>query len=164
MKPINVKGRCRCARVTFVLCEEPIAFYLCHCTDCQAESGSAFGQSMAVRNGAIDGVEGPVAEHEVEGRDGRRIRISHCANCLTHLWGATEGLPQILGLNSGSLDATSGLRPHGNMWVRSKRDWVALAPGPVYEEQPEDPLAMARAWATRPAIADRANQRWDAHS
>jgi hypothetical protein len=37
MKTIAVPGRCRCGRVRFVLREEPIAFYLCHCTDCQAE-------------------------------------------------------------------------------------------------------------------------------
>ncbi len=150
MKPIHVQGRCRCARVTFVLREEPIAFYLCHCTDCQAESGSAFGQSMAVRAGAIDGVEGPVREHAIEGRDGKLSHVSYCTNCLTQLWGRTEHLPQIRGLNAGSLDAASGLQPYGNMWVRSKRDWAALAPGPVYDQQPEDPLAMVRAWATRP--------------
>ena len=61
MKTISVSGRCRCGRLQFVLREEPIAFYLCHCTDCQTESGSAFGQSMAVRREAIDTITGPGA-------------------------------------------------------------------------------------------------------
>lgn len=151
MKPIDVKGRCRCGRVTFVLREEPIAFYLCHCTDCQAETGSAFGQSMGVRREAIGNVEGAVREHTVEERNGQRSQVTYCANCLTHLWGASEALPQIRGLNAGSLEATSGLQPYGNMWTRSKLDWAVLAPGPAYEQQPEDPLAMVHAWAVRPA-------------
>ena len=153
MKPISVKGRCRCGRAAFVLCEEPIAFYLCHCTDCQAESGSAFGQSMIVRREAIDSIEGPVHEHTVEWRNGQRSYVTHCANCLTHLWGRSEEMPQIRGLNAGSLEATSELQPYGNMWARSKRDWVVLAPGPVHDQQPEDPLAMVRAWAERPTCA-----------
>jgi len=142
--------------VTFVLREEPIAFYLCHCTDCQAESGSAFGQSMGVRRKAIDRVEGPVREHTVEERNGGRSHVAHCANCLTFLWGSSEELPQIYGLNAGSLEATHGLEPYGNMWARSKREWAGLAPGPVYEQQPEDPLAMVHAWAARPTRGEEA--------
>ena len=63
VKAIALPGRCRCGRVSFVLREEPISFYLCHCTLCQAESGSAFGESMHVRREAIDSLEGPVREH-----------------------------------------------------------------------------------------------------
>ena len=153
MKAIHVKGRCRCGRVTFALLEEPIAFYLCHCTDCQAESGSAFGQSMAVRAEAIGDVEGAVREHLFEGPLGQRAYITHCANCLTHLWGRGEDMPQIRGLNAGCLEAADGIEPWGNMWVASKREWASLAPGPVFERQPEDSLAMVRAWATRPSAA-----------
>ena len=44
----------------------------------------------------------------------------------------------------------SDLEPWGNMWTRSARPWVAFAPGPRFEQQPEDPLAMVRAWHERP--------------
>ena len=134
----------------FVLLEEPIAFYLCHCTDCQAESGSAFGQSMHIRREAIDQVEGPVREHSIEGPAGQSHVLTLCANCLTTLWGGSPEIPQVLGLNAGSLEDTAGLTPYGNMWTRSARPWVALAPGPQFPQQPEDPLAMVRAWHEQP--------------
>ena len=149
MKAISVPGRCRCGRVRFVLCEEPIAFYLCHCTDCQAESGSAFGQTMHVRREAIQEVEGSVLEHIFEGPDGRRNIMTLCDDCLTLLFVYSEDIPQVVGLNSGSLEATGGFTPYGNMWTRSAKAWVALAPGPQFEHQPEDPLAMIHAWQGR---------------
>ncbi len=150
MKTIAVTGRCSCGRVRFVLREEPISFYLCHCTDCQAASGSAFGQSMHIRREAIDAVEGPVREHTIEGPEGRRSRATHCANCLTMLWVGQIEIPQVLGLNAGSLEDTAGLQPYGNMWTQSARAWASFAPGPQYEQQPEDPLALIRAWHERP--------------
>ena len=150
MKTIAVPGRCRCGRVRFMLREEPISFYLCHCTLCQAESGSAFGQSMHVRREAIDSIEGPIQEHSIEGPEGRRAVMHHCSNCLTILWNGNPEIPQVLGLNAGSLDDVAGLEPYGNMWTRSARPWVALAPGPRFEQHPDDPLAMIHAWQGRP--------------
>jgi hypothetical protein len=151
VKAITVPGRCRCGRVRFVLREEPISFYLCHCTDCQAESGSAFGQSMHVRREAISEVEGEVREHAIEGPEGARAIMTHCPNCLTTLWAGRADVPQVLGLNSGSLENTADLQPYGNMWTRSARSWVKFAEGPQFEQQPDDPLAMIRAWLERPA-------------
>ena len=150
MKSIAVSGRCRCGRVRFVLREEPIAFYLCHCTDCQAETGSAFGQTMHVRHDAVDALEGPARETGMEWRDGRRFTLTHCPNCLTIVFGAQDQVPQILGVNAGALEDVAGLTPYGNMWTRSARPWVAFSPGPRFEQQPEDSLAMVRAWAERP--------------
>ena len=153
MKTISVPGRCRCGRLRFVLCEEPFAFYLCHCTDCQAESGSAFGQSMAVRREAIEAVEGPARDHTVEHEGGRHSFITYCGNCLTMMWGHSPQMPQIRGLNAGSLDSSPDLRPYGNMWIRSARPWASFAPGPRFDQQPGDPLAMVRAWQDRPTDA-----------
>lgn len=154
MKPIEAPGRCRCERAGFVLREEPIAFYLCHCTRCQAESGSAFGQSMLVRREAVTEVTGPVREHGCEGPAGEVFVLSHCGNCLTVLWGSQPEMPQVCGLNAGCLEDTGGLTPYGNMWTRSARPWAAFAPGPRYEKHPEGPLAMIHAWQGRPGAAD----------
>ena len=150
MKKISVAGRCRCGRARFVLREEPISFYLCHCTDCQAESGSAYGQTMHVRQGAIDAASGPIREHTMEWEDGGSSVIRYCANCLTQLFSGRANVPQVVGLNAGSLEATAGLQPYGNMWTRSARPWATFAAGPQYEQQPDDPLALIHAWLGRP--------------
>jgi len=150
VRTIAVSGRCRCYRATFVLREEPIAFYLCHCTDCQAKPGSAFCQTMHIRRKALSDVDGPVHEHLLERSDGAGAHLSHCTNCLTILWAGRTEIPTIGGLNAGCLDDVAGLTPYGNMWTRSARPWVRMAPGPQFEENPGEPMAMVHAWQGRP--------------
>ena len=147
---IDVAGRCRCGGVTFVLLEEPISFYLCHCTDCQKESGSAFGQTMHVRRKSLTEITGTIQEHTIERPDGGGAYVAHCTNCLTIMWGGRPEIPQVVGVNAGSLDDVAGLTPYGNMWTQSARPWVRLAPGPCFERNPDDPMAMIHAWQGRP--------------
>lgn len=159
MKKIAIPGRCRCGRAQFVLREEPISFYLCHCTQCQAESGSAFGQTMHVPREAIDCAEGPMREHPINGAGGRPGVLTHCADCLTILWAGSDDVPQVRGVNAGSLEDAAGLEPYGNMWTRSARPWAPFAPGPRFEQHPGDPLAMIRAWQGRPQqVPERAGE------
>lgn len=149
MKKMNVPGACRCGRVRYRLLEEPVTFYLCHCTHCQAESGSAFGQTMHVRAEAIAEVEGEVDRRETTTTSGDTLVFHECPGCRTVLWAERPDLP-IRGLNAGTLEDIGGLTPYGNMWTRSARPWVGFAPGPRFEQDPPDPLDMARAWASRP--------------
>lgn len=104
---------------------------------------------MHVRREAVGSVEGPARESEME-HAGLRFPLTRCPNCLTILFRGSERVPQILGVNAGALEDVAGLTPYGNMWTRSARPWIAFAPGPRFEQQPEDPLAMVRAWAERP--------------
>ncbi len=150
MKPMNVRGACRCGKTTFVLREEPIAFYLCHCTECQADSGSAFGQSMHVRREAITDVAGPTEERLLGEAGEQRITFTRCSACDTLVWAQAEDVPQVLSISAGALEDVGGMTPYGNMWTRSARPWVAMAPGPQFEQRPPEPLAMVKAWQGRP--------------
>ena len=47
--PAPYTGGCQCGQVRYELTGEPIRLIACHCTECQRQSGSAFGMSMLVR-------------------------------------------------------------------------------------------------------------------
>jgi hypothetical protein len=145
-----LEGGCLCRRVRYRLREEPLAFYACHCTDCQMESGSAFGLSMIVRREGLEPLSGELALVPVTMPDGREKRAVRCAHCGTRVWGEPAKFPQVRTLRPGTLDGPGAFEPYGNIWTASARRWVALAPGPRFERQPEDPLAMVRAWQERP--------------
>jgi hypothetical protein len=142
-------GGCTCRRARYELREDPIAFYACHCTDCQCESGSAFGLSMIVRAEALHLVAGETRLVVVPAPDGRVHQTRRCAECFTRLWSEPRRYPQVRTLRPGTLDDTRAYEPFGNMWTRSAQRWVGFAPGPRFEQQPEDPLAMVRAWQGR---------------
>ena len=140
-------GGCLCARVRYRILEDPIAYYVCHCTDCQCESGVAFGLSMLFRRSALAHDQGETRSVEVLLPGGWRTRkATVCAECLVRVWGESSRTPLILGLNPGTLDDPRAYEPFGNMWTASAHRWVSLAPGPRFERQPEDPIAMVRAW------------------
>ena len=45
---LPLSGGCQCGRVRYQIRAEPLAVYVCHCTECQRQSGSAFALSLAV--------------------------------------------------------------------------------------------------------------------
>ena len=146
-------GGCTCGRVRYELREDPIAFYACHCTDCQRESGSAFGLSMVVRSEGVALVAGEPKLFGVRQPDGLHRRSLRCPDCGTRLWSEPVKFPQIRTLRPGTLDDPRAYVPYGNMWTASAQPWAGFAPGPRFERQPEDLLAMVRLWQERPRQA-----------
>jgi hypothetical protein len=51
--PAPYTGGCQCGSVRYVLTTEPLRVAACHCTECQRQSGSAFGMSMPVKKGSV---------------------------------------------------------------------------------------------------------------
>ena len=47
--PEPYTGGCQCGQVRYELSGEPIRLIACHCTECQRQSGSAFGMSMLIK-------------------------------------------------------------------------------------------------------------------
>jgi hypothetical protein len=47
--------------VRYQITAAPLAVYVCHCTECQRQSGSAFGLSLAVPRDALTVVDGAPA-------------------------------------------------------------------------------------------------------
>jgi len=144
---IPLPGGCLCGRVRYRILEDPIAYYICHCTDCQRESGVAFGLTMLFRRTALTHDRGETRSVAVQLPDASRVRnATVCSECLLRIWAESSQTPQILGLNPGTLDDPRAYEPFGNMWTTSAHRWVSLAPGPRFERQPEDPIAMVRGW------------------
>jgi hypothetical protein len=143
---VPLSGGCLCGRVRYRIHEDPIAFYACHCTDCQRESGAPFGLSMVVRSEALEHLGGDVRRLRVPMSDGRHKSATRCTECGIRVWSESLRSPQIVWLSPGTLDDPRSYAPFGNMWTASAHSWVALAPGPRFERQPEDPLALTRAW------------------
>ena len=51
--PTPYKGGCQYGAIRYVVTCEPRQIAACHCTDCQRQSGSAFGMTMVVAEEAF---------------------------------------------------------------------------------------------------------------
>lgn len=140
--PFPLTGGCQCGAVRYELRAAPVVFYLCHCTECQKQSSSAFGESVRVRAEDIT-VEG---ERQVWNRDGSKGRMGceFCPECGTRLF---HSRPGSLNIKGGTFDDRSWMHPAGHIWTGSKQPFVAIADDEIaYERQPADYDALIAKW------------------
>lgn len=144
-------GGCLCRDVRYRVDEDPVTLYVCHCTDCQTQSGSSFALTMVSRKPALHLDQGAVEEIHIELPDGRVKRSEVCTRCRTRVF-ARSRLEELAIVEPGTLDDTSWLDPAGHIWTRSAQPWVRVPDGLLrFERQPssEEYLALVRAWKQR---------------
>ena len=126
MSTIKRQGGCPCGSLRYELTGEPLFVHACHCTLCQAQSGSAFGLTMFVEEFNVRMIQGrPVSRETVA--DSGNVRTSYfCASCGATMWGKTPMRPGLVGLRPGSLDDTSWVKPRAHIWIKSKQPWLQL--------------------------------------
>ena len=150
---IDALGGCLCGSLRYRFRGKPLAFYQCHCSDCQRQTGSAFGLSMIARREDVSVLDGEPAGFRISMLDGRVKCGRFCAKCAARVWGEPVKLPQLVVLRLGTFDAPPAFPPCGDIWTASARPWVSFTDGPRFEGQPEDPLALVRAWNAGPGPA-----------
>jgi hypothetical protein len=147
------RGACLCGVIEYSLVEDPLTLYVCHCTDCQRQTGSSFALSMIVRMDALHVVSGRPERYSVELSDGRVKSAQFCSRCSTRLWGPSS-VSGLVVLEPGTLDDTSWIRPIAHIWTRSAQPWIAIPPDSMqFAEQPpeEEAMVLVRAWKAQRA-------------
>jgi hypothetical protein len=120
---MNVTGRCHCGAVTYDAIIDPARVTICHCTDCQALTGSAYRVSVAVAREDFALRSGSPAIYVKTGDSGARRAQAFCANCGSPLY--TYGIddPTTYGLRVGCIDQRRDLAPHKQKWCASALQW-----------------------------------------
>jgi len=73
-------GGCLCGRVRYTVTGEPTSAYLCHCSDCQRFTGSAFLTGMAFPASSVS-AQGELKTYSNTSEAGRQVRRLFCPNC-----------------------------------------------------------------------------------
>lgn len=130
-------GGCQCGTLRYRIEGDPVALVVCHCRECQRQTGSAFGMSLVVPR---DGLVITAGEPKIFSRvadSGRRVRCAFCPDCGTRIYHAPEAMADTVNVKPGTLDDTSGLEPRAHVWTSSKQPWVSIPDGVrQYERQP----------------------------
>ena len=132
---MKVKGRCHCGQISYEAEVDPNAVIICHCTDCQALTGSAFravvsapADSFVLRSGAPKNYM-KVAE------SGNKRRHTFCGNCGSPIYSCAMENPQAYTLRIGTIIERAALSPQRQIWKRSALDWVdRLAAVPSHDK------------------------------
>ena|ERR1700733_6911141 len=116
-------GGCQCGHIGYELLREEIGISVCHCRECQRQSGSAFGMSLAIRRGAFQLRSGVLKTFDVMCDSGRTKTCAFCPECGTRIYHQTANG---MSIKAGTLDDTSELKPDSHYWTARKQSWVIV--------------------------------------
>jgi len=118
----KLSGGCACGAIHYECTADPVIMLNCHCRDCQRASGSAYAAVVAVPKAAVQ-MRGQPSYHKVVGQAGKAIERGFCSSCGSQVTVKLERLPDVLGLQAGSLDDPSIYRPAMDVFTSSAQPW-----------------------------------------
>ncbi len=122
----ELTGGCQCGGIRYEVTGAPEQISVCHCTDCQRQSGSAFGMTMVVREDDFHITKGEVKTYASESDAGRDKLGAFCPDCGTRIYHKPEWRKGRVSVKAGTLDDTSTLKPDKHIWTASKQPWVTI--------------------------------------
>jgi hypothetical protein len=128
--PRPITGRCLCGAVTYSADAEPAIQAVCHCTDCQRQTGGPFSVIVAVPAAAF-AVEGDtIGTYTTTGEDhGGETQRNFCTTCGAPVFSVSPVMPDVVFIKSGSLDDQSWLEPSVEAWTTSAQPWAPRLAG-----------------------------------
>lgn len=122
---MQIEGGCHCGAVTFRAEADPEKVRMCHCTDCQANSGTAFRTVIHIPEEDFTLLGGETRAYHKTAESGMVRALVFCPECGTHLYGASEGAAKrVLSVRVGTIKQRDRLKPRLQVWHRSAQDWV----------------------------------------
>ena len=112
-------GSCLCGAVAFKLQGEFDRFYLCHCSHCRKDTGSAHAANLFASAALFQWTSGQDKVRTYQLPQTRHVRCfcSTCGSALPHV-----GDPFVV-VPAGSLDTDPGLAPDAHIFVGSRAAW-----------------------------------------
>ena len=126
----QLDGRCLCGNVTYSCEGEAMATLLCHCTDCQRQTGTAFSIVVGLPADALEVRGDTLAMVKTLGEaHGGETERNFCSACGSPIFSLSPAFPAVAWLKAGTLDDTSWLEPQVEVWGRSAQPWVEQVEG-----------------------------------
>ncbi|MET0349877.1 MAG: GFA family protein [Rhizobacter sp.] len=121
---MHVHGSCHCGRIRYEAEVDPGHTTVCHCTDCQKLTGTAYRVSVPAREGSFRLVAGEPSTYIKVADSGARRALSFCPNCGSPLYAHDADHPTVVGLRVGCIDEREALVPTTQKWCRSALAWT----------------------------------------
>lgn len=132
-----IEGGCQCGAVRYTVDADPIAVFVCHCTECRRQSASAFGISVDVPAASLQTVQGTPRTWTRPTPTGRLV-CHFCPTCGSRLWHESDPPDGHITLKGGSMDTPPDLSRAIHIWTASKLPGVEVpADAEQYPGEPD---------------------------
>ena len=123
---MKIDGGCHCGYIKYEAEADPEKTTICHCTDCQHLSGSAFRTVVRVAGDTFKIIAGEPTIYVKIAESGARRVQGFCPRCGTPIYSTAEGdEPKLYSIRVGTVRQRAVLVPKVQIWSRSQLLWVA---------------------------------------
>jgi len=134
---MKINGGCHCGFITYEATIEPEHIGICHCTDCQTLSGSAFRTGALASKDNFRLLSGQPKIYVKTAQSGAKRAQAFCPECGTHIYASAVTDPQIYSIRTGTARQRHALIPKSQIWCRSAQGWVTdIASIKQFDQQP----------------------------
>jgi hypothetical protein len=121
---MRIEGGCHCGRISYAADVDPAAVTICHCTDCQTLSGTAFRTVVPAAKESFR-LSGQPKIYVKTGDSGARRVQAFCPDCGSPIYSSAVEDPQVYNIRVGTCRQRAELKPQKQIWCRSSLDWLA---------------------------------------
>src|ERR1700724_4751274 len=122
---MELSGGCLCGKVRYSASADPIFVGVCHCTNCQKSSGTAFNAVIAVPKPAVR-MTGTVSTYEGRGDTGKATYKRFCPECGSPVVEEAAIMADVVMIPTGTLDDPSAIKPVMQIYCDSAQSWALL--------------------------------------
>jgi len=122
---MKIDGDCHCGDITFTAEIDSAQVLICHCTDCQTLSGSAYRTVAAATGDRFKLLSGTLKTYIKTAADGTRRTQTFCPECGTPIYaGPVVGETGMPGIRVGAIKQRDRLKPSNQYYCGSAQEWT----------------------------------------
>jgi hypothetical protein len=123
---MKIDGGCSCGAIKIEGEADPEKTQVCHCTDCQTSTGTAFRVSIPVPGTTFKMMGQPTIYVKTTADSGKPRVQAFCGTCASPIYSTTtgDGVQPSYMVRVGILRQRDQLVPRRQNWFRSARSWV----------------------------------------
>jgi len=133
---MKIEGGCLCGKVRYSGEAEPIFAGVCHCTNCQKGSGTAFNTVVAVPKPTVS-FTGALSTYEGRGDTGNAVYKRFCPECGSPVAEEAAVMADVVMIPTGTLDDPSTVKPAMQIYCDSAQHWALLGDLQRFPKMPQ---------------------------
>jgi len=118
----SVTGSYLCGAIEYNMNAEPLLTAICHCRDCQKQTGISFSLVLGIPKDLFV-ISGDLSTYETTGISGLKVKRMFCDNCGSLLYSNAAAFEGLRFVKSGTTDDPSGLVPTMEVFCDDAQDW-----------------------------------------
>ena len=120
---MKVDGSCHCGAIAFEAEVKPDGLVICHCTDCQQLSGSAYRANIGAPAETFRITRGDPKIYVKTADSGRKRLQAFCGDCGSPIYSAAPENTPFYSLRTGTIRQRGQFKPKVRIWCDSALDW-----------------------------------------